>query len=74
MKSYLESEDLWDIVSGASTCPPRYDLENFREWKMKNGTAEFVLKRSVPDELFDIIIDCESASSIWKALEVQLFY
>lgn len=71
MKSYLVSEDLWDIVDGADTIPPEDTEENsnaLKEWNKKNARAEFVLKSTISDYLFDPIIDCDSASSIWNAL------
>lgn len=71
MKSYLVSEDLWDVVDGADTIPPEDTPENsnaLKEWNKKNARAEFVLKSTISDHLFNTIIECDSASSIWNAL------
>lgn len=71
MESYLASKDLWDIVCGAHTISSQDTEENhnaLKEWKKKNGEAEFILKRTISDEFFDRIIYCKSASSIWETL------
>ncbi|XP_063946795.1 eukaryotic initiation factor 4A-15-like isoform X2 [Daucus carota subsp. sativus] len=71
MESYLASEDLWDIVCGAhgiSLQNTRVNDDALKDWKKKNGRAEFVLKRSISDELFHHILYCKSASSIWETL------
>lgn len=71
MESYLVGEDMWEIVCGDNTIPPQDTKENntaLKEWTMKNGKAEFVLKNSISHKLFDHIIHCKSASSIWDTL------
>lgn len=70
MKSYLISEDLWNIVDGADTIPPEDTPKNsnaLKEWKKKNARAEFVLKSTIPDDQFYVISECNSAGSIWRA-------
>uniref|UniRef100_A0A0D3C2X7 DUF4219 domain-containing protein n=1 Tax=Brassica oleracea var. oleracea TaxID=109376 RepID=A0A0D3C2X7_BRAOL len=50
MESYLVSGDLWDVVGGNSTTPPRGNAatpEEANEWTRKNAKAEFALKRSI---------------------------
>uniref|UniRef100_A0A0D3ABY5 Uncharacterized protein n=1 Tax=Brassica oleracea var. oleracea TaxID=109376 RepID=A0A0D3ABY5_BRAOL len=50
MESYLVSKDLWDVVGGNNTTPPRGNAatpEATKEWTRKNAKAEFALKRSI---------------------------
>lgn len=71
MESFLVGEDLWDIVCGDKTVPPQDILGNnsaLKEWKKKNGKAEFILKNSISSNIFYHIIHCKSASSIWETL------
>uniref|UniRef100_A0A0D3BKX7 Retrotransposon gag domain-containing protein n=1 Tax=Brassica oleracea var. oleracea TaxID=109376 RepID=A0A0D3BKX7_BRAOL len=75
MESYLVSEDLWDVVGGNNTTPPRGNAatpEATKEWTRKNAKAEFALKRSISSSIFEHVSRCTSASSIWQALD-QLF-
>ena len=75
MESYLVSEDLWDVVGGNSTTPPRGNAattEAKKEWTRKNAKAEFALKRSISSSIFEHVSRCTFASSIWQALD-QLF-
>uniref|UniRef100_A0A0D3DLR6 CCHC-type domain-containing protein n=1 Tax=Brassica oleracea var. oleracea TaxID=109376 RepID=A0A0D3DLR6_BRAOL len=56
MESYLASEDLWDVVGGNSTTPPRGNaatLEATKEWTRKNAKVEFALKRSISSSIFE---------------------
>ncbi|KAL8101564.1 hypothetical protein AgCh_033459 [Apium graveolens] len=71
MESYLVGEDLWDVVCGDDTIPPEDIQENntaLKEWRKKNGKAEFILKNSISTNVFDHIIHCKSASGIWETL------
>ena len=75
MESYLVSEDLWDVVGGNNTTPPRGNAatpEATKEWTRKNAKAEFALKRSIYSSIFEHVSRCTSASSIWQTLD-QLF-
>uniref|UniRef100_A0A0D3CRW1 CCHC-type domain-containing protein n=1 Tax=Brassica oleracea var. oleracea TaxID=109376 RepID=A0A0D3CRW1_BRAOL len=75
MESYLVSEDLWDVIGGNSTTPPRGNAatpEATKEWIRKNAKAEFALKRSISSSIFEHVSRCTSAISIWQALN-QLF-
>lgn len=70
MESFLVGEGLWDVVC-TYTRPPKNNYVNntaFKEWKQKNDKAEFILKSSISSKLFDHIVDCKSARSIWETL------
>ena len=47
MESYLEGDDLWDVVNGNDTSPPADVLVNtsaFKKLKQVNAKVEFILK------------------------------
>jgi len=72
MESYLIGEDLWDVVDGSNTTSPTNKQGNadaFKRWKQLNAKAEFVLKRSISHDLFDHIMQCNSAHEIWRTLD-----
>ena len=72
MESYLEGEDLWDVVNGNNTSPPADGTENhsaYKNWKQVNAKAEFILKRTISSGLFDYIIKCKSTHEIWRNLD-----
>ena len=64
MESYIEGEDLWDVVNGNDTSP-RADVpvntSAFKKLKQVNVKVEFILKRTISFDLFDPIIKCKSA-------------
>lgn len=65
-------KDLWDVVGGDNTNAPEAgeaSENDVKEWVKKNGKAEFILKRSISDSLYDHIVNCKSASEIWHTLD-----
>ncbi|KAH0705083.1 hypothetical protein KY289_010159 [Solanum tuberosum] len=71
MKSYLMSEDLWDVVNGSNTSPLDDGPKNscaYKKWKQVNAKVEFILKSTVSSDLFDHILKCKSVHEIWKTL------
>ena len=43
MLSYLEGQDLWDIVGGSDTTRPTNE-EALKKWRIKAGKAMYALK------------------------------
>ncbi|XP_031407554.1 uncharacterized protein LOC116215886 isoform X2 [Punica granatum] len=79
MESYLVGEDLWDVVDGNDTTSPEPEAtadeiisssDALKKWKRLNAKAEFALKRSISQTLFDRIIGCKSAHEIWQTLRL----
>ncbi|XP_057508536.1 uncharacterized protein LOC130791411 [Actinidia eriantha] len=64
IKSYLEGQDLWEVVGGDSTQPPK-EAEALRKWKIKVGKAMYVLKTTIEDELLGRIRDDDSPKMAW---------
>ncbi|KAK3027858.1 hypothetical protein RJ639_041492 [Escallonia herrerae] len=62
LESYLQGQDLWDVINGADTTPPNAASESakvLRKWKIKTGKALFVLKASTQKDLLDHIRDAK---------------
>ncbi|XP_026439708.1 uncharacterized protein LOC113338515 [Papaver somniferum] len=70
MESYLQGQDLWELVSGAERIPadnPK-NSEARRKWKVKCGKAMYALRTSTGRELIDQIPDMDTPKKIWDAL------
>ncbi|KAJ4951697.1 hypothetical protein NE237_028529 [Protea cynaroides] len=70
LESYLQGQDLWEVVNGADTNQPNDSSENseaIRKWKIKAGKALFVLKATTQKELLDYIRDAKSPKEAWDA-------
>lgn len=58
IRSYLEGQDLWEVVNGSDTTPPSQEnAEAFRKWKIKAGKAMHALKSTIEDNLLVHIKD-----------------
>ncbi|KAD3336120.1 hypothetical protein E3N88_31639 [Mikania micrantha] len=74
ISSYLQSQDLWEVVNGSETVQPIAEDVNgvLRKWRIKAGKAMFVLKTTVEDDLLDHISTSISPKEAWDVL-VELF-
>ncbi|KAI4297897.1 hypothetical protein L6164_034511 [Bauhinia variegata] len=63
MESYLIREDRWEVVGRDDTIASENNVEAFKQWRQKNAKAEFSLKRSISNEMFEHIIRCHE---IWQ--------
>ncbi|KAL6184680.1 hypothetical protein ACLB2K_046080 [Fragaria x ananassa] len=70
VKTYLLSEDLWDVVE-ANTEPPKLedDQAGYKAWTKKNAKALHTIQCSCEPEMFPFIRETESAKTAWEALE-----
>ncbi|GAV87560.1 UBN2_3 domain-containing protein, partial [Cephalotus follicularis] len=70
LESYLQGQDLWEVVNGADTTPPNGAAENAEatlKWKIKVGKALFVLKATTHKDFMDHIRDAKSRKEAWDA-------
>uniref|UniRef100_A0A2N9HLQ3 Uncharacterized protein n=1 Tax=Fagus sylvatica TaxID=28930 RepID=A0A2N9HLQ3_FAGSY len=54
MESYLQGQDLWEIVAGSETTPLDND-QALQKWKVKAGKAMFAIKTSIEEEMLEHI-------------------
>jgi hypothetical protein len=74
LMSYLQGQDLWEVVNGSDTASPLREDQNgiLKKWKVKAGKALFVLKTTVEEEVLEHIRDCTTPKEAWDTL-VTLF-
>ncbi|KAJ0579636.1 putative RNA-directed DNA polymerase [Helianthus annuus] len=73
IKSYLQGQDLWNIVNGNDTRAPTNDINGaLGKWQVKSGKAMFVIKTTIEEELLDHIQELEYPKQAWDTL-AQLF-
>ena len=78
MESYLQGQDLWEVVAGTETVPPPKEsgdssrkkdgAEALRKWRIKAGKAMFVLKTTIEEDLLEHIWDAETPKEAWETL------
>ncbi|KAL7586905.1 hypothetical protein Lser_V15G39190 [Lactuca serriola] len=73
MKSYLQGQDLWEVVGGSETTPQEEDVNGtLRKWKIKAGKAMFALKTTIEEEMLEHIRDENTPKEAWDTF-VMLF-
>ena len=73
MESYLQGQDLWEIVGGSESTQPTEDANDIlRKWKIKAGKAMFALKTTVEEEMLEHIRDTRTPKEAWDTF-VTLF-
>lgn len=61
MVSYLEGQDLWEIVGGSDTTPlSQKNAKTLRKWKIKTGKTMYALKISVEPEILGHVKDAKT--------------
>lgn len=70
LKSYLQGQDLWEVVKGNDTQEPARETQDgaLRKWMVKAGKALFFLKTTIEDDLLDHIKDASSPKEAWDTL------
>lgn len=70
--SYLQGQDLWEIVCGSETRQPENEDNNgiLRKWKIKAGKAMFIFKTTVEEDVLEHIRDVKTPKEAWDTLLV----
>ncbi|GMI95722.1 hypothetical protein HRI_003241500 [Hibiscus trionum] len=69
IESYLQGQDLWEIVAGTDTTPPpKENAEALRKWKIKAGRALYILKTTIEEDLLEHIRDEKTPKAAWETL------
>nr|XP_048326998.1 uncharacterized protein LOC107435635 [Ziziphus jujuba var. spinosa]XP_048326999.1 uncharacterized protein LOC107435635 [Ziziphus jujuba var. spinosa] len=71
VKTYLMSEDLWDIVESMDEPPQPKHGDAFKYWRSKNASALHVVQISCNADAFSEIRDKASAKEAWDTLEAK---
>ena len=74
MESYLQGQDLWEVVGGGEVTQPATEDANgiLRKWKIKAGKAMFALKTTIEEEMLEHIRDAKTPKKAWDIF-VTLF-
>ncbi|KAJ4723417.1 Retrovirus-related Pol polyprotein from transposon TNT 1-94 [Melia azedarach] len=64
MESYLQGQDLWEIVGGSEITPPQ-DSTALKKWKVKAGKAMFAIKTTVEEDMLEHIRDADTPKKAW---------
>ncbi|XP_071712371.1 uncharacterized protein [Rutidosis leptorrhynchoides] len=69
MMSYMQGQDLWEVVNGDEVKKPEVEDTNglLRKWKIKAGKALFVLKTTVEVDVLEHIRDVKTPKEAWDA-------
>jgi len=67
IESYLQGQDLWEVVGGSEVTQPAVEDANgvVRKWKIKAGKAMFALKTTIEEEMLEHIRDAKSPKEAW---------
>ena len=69
MKAYLESEEVWEVVSGPPPDAATTSEIILATWTKKHTEARFVLLAGVSEDILRLIYNMGRASSIWAFLK-----
>ncbi|KAE8708930.1 hypothetical protein F3Y22_tig00110332pilonHSYRG00561 [Hibiscus syriacus] len=74
MESYLQGQDLWEVVGGGEVTQPATEDANgiLRKWKIKVGKTMFALKTTIEEEMLEHIRDTKTPKEVWDTF-VTLF-
>ena len=64
MESYLQGQDLWEIMAGGETTPLE-NAETLRKWKIKAKKALFAIKTSIEEEMLEHIRHVNTPKAAW---------
>jgi hypothetical protein len=67
MMSYMQGQDLWEVVNGSDVTQPEAEDANgtLRKWKIKAGKAMFVLKTTAEEDVLEHIRDATTPKQAW---------
>ncbi|KAB2610257.1 S2-RNase [Pyrus ussuriensis x Pyrus communis] len=62
IESYLQGQDLWEVVGGSEATQPAAEDANgvLRKWKIKAGKSMFALKTTIEEEMLEHIRDAKT--------------
>ncbi|KAE8702164.1 protein TOPLESS [Hibiscus syriacus] len=74
IESFLQGQDLWEVVSGSEVTQLAAEDANdiLRKWKIKASKAMFSLKTTIEEEMLEHIWDAKSPKEAWDTF-VTLF-
>ena len=73
MESYLQGQDLQEVVAGTKTTSPPLDddNDNLRKLRIKVGKVMFAIKITIEEEMMDHIRDATTPKEAWDSLALR---
>ncbi|XP_075095351.1 uncharacterized protein LOC142173625 [Nicotiana tabacum] len=77
MKSYLETYDLWEVITEDKLIQPLpanptlAQIKAHSDEKTKKYKAKTIIQNSVADSIFSKIIACETVKEVWETLKQE---
>ncbi|KAA8536349.1 hypothetical protein F0562_028827 [Nyssa sinensis] len=70
MSSYMQGQDLWEVVNGSEVTKPEAEDANsiLPKWKIKAGKALFALKTTIEEDVLEHIRDVVTPNEAWDVL------
>ncbi|KAJ0034131.1 hypothetical protein Pint_25240 [Pistacia integerrima] len=66
MESYLQGQDLWEVVGDNEVTQLEEDANDIlRKWKIKVGKAMFALKTTIEDEMLEHVWEAKTPKEAW---------
>ncbi|KAL0402267.1 UNVERIFIED_CONTAM: hypothetical protein Slati_4256600 [Sesamum latifolium] len=65
--SYMQGQDLWEVVNGNDVTQPEVKDANgiLRKWKIKAGKAMFILKTTIEEDVLEHIHETKTPKEAW---------
>ena len=61
MMSYMQGQDLWEVVNGSEAMQPSEDTNGMlRKWKIEVSKAMFALKTTIEEDVLEHIWDAKT--------------
>ncbi|KAE8730369.1 tir-nbs resistance protein [Hibiscus syriacus] len=72
MESYLQGQDLWEVVGGGEVTQPAVEDANgiLRKWKIKADKTMFALKTTIEEEMLEHIQDVKTPKEAWDTFVI----
>ena len=72
MESYLQGQDLWEIIVGTeSISPPPTDNDNLKKQRIKARKAMFAIKTTIEEEMMEHIRDLTTPKEAQDSLALR---
>nr|DAD28469.1 TPA_asm: hypothetical protein HUJ06_029937 [Nelumbo nucifera] len=72
MMSYMQGQNMWEVVDGNEVTQPEAKDANgtLRKWKIKAGKAMLTLKTTIEEDVLEHIRDAKTPKEAWDTLAV----
>ena len=69
MESYLQGQDLWEIIGGSETAQPPDNDTTSKKWKVRAGKTMFAMKTTIDEEMLEHIRQAKTPKEEWDTFK-----